>query len=560
MAETITGDCHISSLIHKCCETGNFLIQSGDTYKMRPIMLITIRRRAERIYGTKCVNEYAFSAGMHFEKTGRDIEALQMYEKCGNHSRIKDILIRNARMNPGAGHFFELRKYYFELEENEIMQNPILISGMSMLYSLMMDEKKSEYWYDKLKNFRDDAVLKREAIRQQAYLDIALPHKGSAHIAEIILRTLKLFAVNGIRPPEVSLTSNMPSTMNGGKDFCDWSKYDSELAAAMGNPVELFLGKFGKGLVNAAMGESMYEKGGSKYEVASRLSKAQLESEADGKIEMTFVSVGLQIRMYLSEGETENAEKLLYSFYQKVNDEHYTQLIPNIEALNCRIALYKNDRRAVSSWMKKAPDENHEFFIMERYRYLTKIRCFIAEGRYMAAFMLIEKLRSYAEKYDRKYIIMELGLLTAILKKRSGDQWKDEFVSVLEMISSYGFIRIISEECSAIKPLLDEVRQRCAADRNINSKWFDHVMEETSKAALRYPSYLESSSAGLPNITGNALTILMLQAEGMSNTRIADYLGMKPPTVKYHMSENYRKLGVNNKTDAVIKAKSLKLI
>ncbi|MGN0578778.1 MAG: hypothetical protein ACI4J4_09165 [Ruminiclostridium sp.] len=48
--------------------------------------------------------------------------------------------------------------------------------------------------------------------------------------------------------------------MNGGKDFCEWSKHDREIAATAGNIVCTFLGKYGKGLVNAALAESFYEK------------------------------------------------------------------------------------------------------------------------------------------------------------------------------------------------------------------------------------------------------------------------------------------------------------
>lgn len=46
----------------------------------------------------------------------------------------------------------------------------------------------------------------------------------------------------------------------------------------------------------------------------------------------------------------------------------------------------------------------------------------------------------------------------------------------------------------------------------------------------------------------------------MSVNRIAQELSMKPATVKYHTQENYRKLSVTGKADAVLAARSLGII
>ncbi|MFQ9801278.1 MAG: hypothetical protein ACLR23_22915 [Clostridia bacterium] len=86
-----------------------------------------------------------------------------------------------------------------------------------------------------------------------AYLDIALPHRGSRgcstslkHIPSVLLERDSL--------PELSVTSNLPSTMNGGKDFCHWSKYDRELAVSAGKLVAGILGRYGKGLGQCGSG------------------------------------------------------------------------------------------------------------------------------------------------------------------------------------------------------------------------------------------------------------------------------------------------------------------
>ena len=128
------------------------------------------------------------------------------------------------------------------------------MSAMSLLYSMLMDFDRSEFWYQKLKEYRDSArgSEQREATCRLVYLDISLPNRG--------------------------------------KDFCEWSKHDREIAVSAGKIVCTFLGKYGKGLVNVALAEGFFEKGGGPYEVISLVSNAKLEAETGGKLELYFAA------------------------------------------------------------------------------------------------------------------------------------------------------------------------------------------------------------------------------------------------------------------------------
>ncbi len=562
LAEMITGNPYVSSVIQKAVESGNFIESTNGVYRIRPVLIRALRNRANKTLGLQEMRQYTYNAGIYYEMHGQDMQALELFYQCGNDSGIRNLLIRNARRNPGNGHYFEMRRFYLELEESDIEKDVILMNAMCMLYSLMMDVEKSEYWYEKLKAYHDSTKggQRREAASRLAYLDIALPHRGSTGILEILKKVPSLLFDKGIGLPEFSVTSNLPSTMNGGKDFCHWSRKDRELAATIGKMMEKILGRYGKGLINVALGESLYEKGCDTYEVLSMLSKAQLETEAGGKMEIAFAAVGLQVRLYLSNGSGETAKNLLDSFEKKVHEEHISQLLPNIQALKCRIALYEGDNKTVSQWLEKAPDENVEFYILERYRYLTKIRCYLAQGEYHLAFSLIEKLRLYAERYERRYIRMELGLLIAMLKSRNGGEWQCDFIATLREICSYQFIRIISEEGAAILPLLEKVKKQCLADVEIDNEWFQRTLEETAKMARRFPVYLKRQFVALPDFSETALNILRLQADGLSIPKIAEILDMNPRTVKYHAQENYRKLGVSGKSEAVLAARNLGIL
>ena len=173
---------------------------------------------------------------------------------------------------------------------------------------------------------------------------------------------------------------------------------------------------------------------------------------------------------------------------------------------------------------------------------------------------LIETLRYYAEKCDRKFISMELSILSAIIKYRSGSEWKKEFIPALEKICEYRFVPIISREGAAIFPLLTECRELCAADRNIDGKWFETVVEATGKVARRYPLYFKTDKARPADISPIDVRILACLADGLSVPKTAERLNMNFETLRSRIKELYRRLGAKNKTEAVIIAREMKII
>lgn len=562
LAEMITGNAHVARLLQMAAAAGNFLSEKNGIYRMLPVLQRVLQKRAEVTYGQECVREYAYNAGLYYEMNGQILQALAMYEKSGRDSRIRELLIRNARCNPGNGYYYELSRYYLEMPSKEIESSAILMAAVSMIYSMLMQPEKSEYWYRKLEEYGHTAkgAERKEAKSRLIYLDIALPHRGSKGILHILKLIPALLLDKGISVPEFSVTSNLPSTMNGGKDFCHWSRYDRELAATVGKIVSRVLGRYGKGIVNVALGESLYEKGEDPYEVLTLLTNAEMETMAGGTLEIAFAAIGIRIRLYVVKGDLQTAKMQLDSFERRVREENAFWLLPNIEALRCRLALYEGDKEKIREWMEQAPDENQEFFGLERYRYLTKVRCYLALGDNLKALALLEKCRYYAEAFKRTYTIMEIHLLVAITKQRQGGAWKEELMQALKEACSYNFIRLVSEEGQAATGLLAQVENDCLADDGIDNAWFQRLQTETADMAVRYPLYLKQEVSSSLRFSEKALAILRLQAQGLSIKQIADKLEINPETVKYHTKENYRKLGVSSKTDAVLAARSLKLL
>lgn len=183
------------------------------------------------------------------------------------------------------------------------------------------------------------------------YLDIALPHRGTFDLIEIIKHAGTLLECRKVVLPEFSVTSNLPSMMNGGKDFCEWSKSDVQLARSIGKVVSFVLGKYGKGLVNLALAESFFEKGADRYEVAALLANGRMQADSGGKLEQVFVADGLMAWQSVFDGKLTFAKDRLESFYKKVEAEREEKLIPNIETFLVRLELYSGNIAVALRWM-----------------------------------------------------------------------------------------------------------------------------------------------------------------------------------------------------------------
>lgn len=557
MAQIVTGRSNVRQLIGRALEMGSFLKEKDGFYEFHIMLNDPVRSILEKIVDADRLARIYYNAGHMYEIYEDLPNALKMYEAGGDRDSIFRLLKANARLNPASGHYYELRRYYFLLPEETIATSPVLMAGMSMLQSMLMNPEQSERWYQLLEQFASEheGSLKREAKNRLLYLDIALPHRGTLHILELLLHAGALLKEGRAMLPEFSVTSNLPSLMNGGKDFCSWSRRDKELAATAGKMVEFVLGKYGKGLVSIALAESYFEKGMDSYEIAALAEKGQMQAEAGGKMEQVFVAVGILVWLSVLNGCAEDAQDMLESFRQRAETEA-PAILANLRAFQCRVALYHGAVPQVIEWMEEAPDENKEFYTMERFRYLTKIRIYIQSGKYDKAYMLLQKMLYYATNQKREYVAMESMLLLAIVKYRSKkDGWEQMLQECITQAESYGFVRLFSREGQSILKLLKEGTFTWQ-----NESFRSQVWKECEQMKRFYPAYLKEKMYGNIVLSENALNILRLQAEGYRTDQIAERLGITGNTVKYHNKETYRKLNVTSKAAAVNEAKNRGLI
>ena len=570
MAEMITGERNIEWLIERARWMGNFLREKicpdgSVRYELYDPMGVSMRRRIRRKYSKEKLAALYENAGLCYQLDGESTKALEMYQEAGATERMVSVLVDNVRRAPTSADYYALKQYYFALSEDIICQNPELMTGMSMLQSLLLNPEESERWYQQLVQYAKEhrGSERKLAKSRLLFLDISLLQRGSEDIINIFKQSYRLLFERKLTLYEFSVTGNQPSQMNGGKDFCEWSKRDRELARSIGKVVEFILGRYGKGMVDLALAESFLEKGEDNYEVSFLANRGRMQAEAGGKLEQCFVADGILAWLHIQNGRYNEALELMQRFWERAQKENAQQLLPNIRTFQIRCALYAGERAMIAKWMETAPDEEIEFRTYDRFQFLTKVRVYLQMGRYEQAYNLLVKLQYYASMMKRTYILMECDLLMAVTLYRMGqDEWETFLDKVLTKACEYHFVRLLSREGVALQPLLARIKWPADASEDepaSRQAFLKEVCSETDQMARYYPGYLKAGQKDV-RLSDTAVSILKLQAEGMSRADIAKRLHMTEANVKYHMAQNYKKLGVKNKAGAVMEGKKRGLI
>ena len=498
--------------------------------------------------------------GLYYELKEDYAHALECYTSGGDHSKVSELLVRNAELHPGMGHYAEMEKYYRSLPEVEILASPSLMQGMSMLCALAMDYEGSERWYGELQAFaercgRQDAAGK-QARSRLAWLDISLPQRGVNGLTETIPAVFRLLMNKEVTLPSFSVTSALPSIMNGGKDFSEWSKKDDLLYKTLRLPVEAVLGRDSVCLADCAIAESKFEKGADVTGRMLSLLPQLNEIRNRGTPDMEFAVSGLLARSQLANGQAMDARRTIEVLRECFAERGLTRFLPNMDAMLCRIDMHTGDLDAADAWYReKAPCEPTHLNVMRRYQYLTQAMVELEDGRPDAAQLTLVPLEPYVQNCARIIDGIHLNVLTAIaLYRKKDERWRERLTVALDAAAEYRFIRTVSVYGTAVLPLLE------ALDWDGNKAWRKRLMAAVRTQAAFYPHFLEPRLAPGEELTPTELQILHLLCADKSNAEIAQIMDVKLPTVKTHVSHILEKLDVKRRAEAKTAAKKLHLV
>ena len=232
-------------------------------------------------------------------------------------------------------------------------------------------------------------------------------------------------------------------------------------------------------------------------------------------------------------------------------------LRPNFKALQTicrRDADTGVEQSAAREWLEIYAPHTEQLPFYQIVRHFATLRCHMALGDYESAAIFGKRLQALGVEYARPIDRIESGLLTAIALWNSGE--KEDATAELEQAAliamPYGFTQLFINEGDKLLPIFWALKDKSGQSADIMN-WIDKLIDGIYKKH-------GAVKGKLPDLTAQQRAMLPYLSKGMSYREIADATGIGYDTVKSHVRLLYRRLGVHNAGEAVIKAKMLGLM
>jgi LuxR family maltose regulon positive regulatory protein len=234
--------------------------------------------------------------------------------------------------------------------------------------------------------------------------------------------------------------------------------------------------------------------------------------------------------------------------------------IEHLQSWRARVHLAQGNLAEAERWAEtKNADDVGPFDPQQEWELLTLARIWLAQGKTDEAAALLERIRVAAEESGRHGRALEAQLLQALADQAAGDdgQALERLAQVLARAEPEGYVRLFVDEGEPMARLLQR-----AVNRGITPAYSSKLLAaielerkgEQSKPAPGAPTPL------VEPLSDREIEVLHLVAAGLQNREIADRLIVSVRTVKKHVQNIHGKLGVNNRTAAVARARELSLL
>lgn len=347
--------------------------------------------------------------------------------------------------------------------------------------------------------------------------------------------------------------------MNGGKDFSRWVPHGWNLYRLFKAPIELAVGRAGRGMGDIAIAECELESNYSgDYGLAMR-KVLEGQTRISDDLEMRSAAIGIQCRILAAMGQADRASEMLLNHIEALPENAPQRMRQNLTVQRLIFEMLQGRNEEAVEWLNtRAPDETRRFIILDRYGYLLKLRLYILTGQWDRITLLAALLSNYFDSYDRPYMRTQLHLLQALAYKRSGrGDWRAEIKAACALARRYKLVRVIADEGDPILSLLLEVHpQGRKRDSEIKDPWLKAVLDLTRRQARNYPKWMQSV-AQRPTFTDREYQVYTLMIAGRTNAEIAAALNRQERTIKRNVTSILDKLGVKTRTEAVSKAAEL---
>jgi LuxR family transcriptional regulator, maltose regulon positive regulatory protein len=276
--------------------------------------------------------------------------------------------------------------------------------------------------------------------------------------------------------------------------------------------------------------------------------------------------------IHQAQGDRAGAVEAMREAERVLPDPRVVELFNPAPAQAARLALAHGQVADVDRWVQQRGLGIHDEPSYPREReYLVLARVLLAEQAPRRTLGLLERLHALAVAQGRTASVIEIRTLQALALSASGDQAGAlaALAEALTLGAPEGYLRVFVDEGPPMAALLRQLlvgrrQQRLAAAGAVPPGYLARLVDAFEQAGLPIRAPVRRGGvvvAGLVEpLTARELEVLQLLAAGAPNQEIAEQLVVTLDTVKKHTTHIFDKLGAANRTQAVVRARELRLI
>ncbi len=538
-----------------CHRTGILKPELGNAwrYDIPNLVIPYLKQKVKQIMVPQHVERLHILGGDWCREQKDYVNALVHYQSAGHFELVQQTIVDAVQQDNRAFVLCECADSLFSMAENDLCSTPELVYAMSRVSSLFFDYQQTKYWYHILENMACKLVVNADLYL--SHLKLCLPQTISNQKIEPAQTNLPQHTTLPIGA--YSLTATLPSILRGEQDLtCLVQQPMTATGQSMLERIQTIFGENTGRILELLQAEYHQEQGEDINAILHQWHPLQLQFRALGAVDLEFVCVVLTARTLCMEGQIPEAASYLLRFRHRAEVSGAHELLPNIDAARCRIALMEDSIYWVR-WLETQPPTGGVVRLLDGYRLLTKVRCHIKREEYATAMLFLGHLLDGYERSGRTLDYMESLILAAICLYRQGKkEWSTFLEQAFLLGESKKFISVFAREGAAILPLLEEHgRNTC-----ISPQYKNKILRKTMVQSAHCASYLRPEHHLSKPLTSTEYTILLLLMRHRSIEQMAQTLGIKVSTVRTHLRNLFSKLGVHTQEDARNAAIRLKLV
>ena len=217
--------------------------------------------------------------------------------------------------------------------------------------------------------------------------------------------------------------------------------------------------------------------------------------------------------------------------------------------------------RGVSLAASEKAKTNHPH---DEYAHIGVARVLIAEGQPKRAIAVLERIAERQRRDGRLRGLIQVQALAAIAAHAAGEtlQALAATVDLIALAQPQRAVRSLVDEGPPLKAALDFARGRIPAwsRPSDTADFVERIGAALGRAGPGRTQDLVVGPSSKKPLSGREMEVASFLLRAYSNRQLAEALAMAPDTVKWHLKNIFGKLGVSNRTEAVLKLKEIGLV